>query len=160
MSAATLIWRAAEAGVTLRPRIWADGADRLPDDVRAELRAHEADIIRLLLDRENCKARGEGNDDFASPPPAELDPNEAAYASAERAAIMAEGEYGNPTVVVPHPMPVSWADATIAPTPGAYCRNCQGNEWWCEATAPKGWRCARCHPGDHLPADRRWDVRT
>lgn len=84
---------------------------------------------------------------------------EAAYASAERAALIAEG-VGNPDAPVPHPMPVSWADATIAPTPGAYCRNCNGRSWWCEATAPKGWRCARCHPGDHLPADRRRDVRT
>lgn len=82
---------------------------------------------------------------------------EAAYGSAERAAIIAEG---NPFAAVPHAMPVSWADATIEPTAGAYCRNCTGRMWWCEAAHPKGWRCARCHPADHLPPDQRREVRT
>ena len=30
---------------------------------------------------------------------------------------------------------------------------CHGASWWTERHEPKGWRCARCHPPDHLPAE-------
>lgn len=83
----------------------------------------------------------------------------AAFAAEERAAIIAEGD-GDPLASVPHDLPPSWADTTIEPTAGACCRNCAGKIWWTEATAPKGWRCSTCHPGQHLPADRRREVRT
>lgn len=85
---------------------------------------------------------------------------EAAYSAAERAAIIAEGEHGNALAHVPHTMPPSWADVTIEPTPGAICRNCNGGSWWCETTNPRGWRCSHCHPGDHVPAERRRDLFT
>ena len=71
------------------------------------------------------------------------DPNDAAHDATERAAIMGEAD---PAAAVPHYMPVSWADPTITPTPGAKCRCCRGASWWCEAERPKGWRCGRCHP--------------
>lgn len=70
------------------------------------------------------------------------DPNDAAHDATERAAIVAEGEHGNPAAVV-HDMPVSWADASIAPTPGARCRCCRGASWWGDRL---GWRCTACHP--------------
>lgn len=85
---------------------------------------------------------------------------EAAYSAAERAAIIAEVEHGNPMSNVPHTMPPSWAEATIEPTPGAVCRNCKSRSWWCEIINPRGWRCSRCHPGDHVPAERRRDLFT
>lgn len=82
----------------------------------------------------------------------EADAIEAAYLSEERAAIQCSN--------APRLMPVSWADPLIEPTAGARCRNCTGSTWWTEVTRPKGWRCGRCHPGDHLPADRRRDLVT
>jgi hypothetical protein len=85
---------------------------------------------------------------------------EAAYGSAERSAIIAKNEHGNPMTPIPHTMPPSWADPLIEPIQGAVCRCCKGRAWWCEAINPRGWRCARCYPGDHLPADRRRDVMT
>lgn len=71
------------------------------------------------------------------------DTNDEAYEGEERAAIQCEG---NPAAEVPHLMPVSWADPTILPTPGARCRCCNGRSWWTETTQPRGWRCSRCHP--------------
>lgn len=68
------------------------------------------------------------------------DPNESAYQGEERAAVIAEG---SPEAVVLHDMPVSWADPTITPTPGARCRCCRGSTWWGDRL---GWRCAACHP--------------
>lgn len=83
------------------------------------------------------------------------DPNDAAHDATERAAVIAEGD---PAAAVPHDMPVSWADATIQPTPGARCRCCRGASWWCEAERPKGWRCMACHPP--LGAGQMREVRT
>jgi hypothetical protein len=85
------------------------------------------------------------------------DPDDAAYESEERAAIMTEAA---PAAPIPHAMPVSWADSSIEPTAGARCRCCNGNRWWTEAVQPNGWRCSTCHPGNHLSADRRRDVVT
>ncbi len=51
MSAALdLIQLAEAAGVTLRPRLWAEGSDRLDSATRAELRARESEVLRLLAD--------------------------------------------------------------------------------------------------------------
>lgn len=83
-----------------------------------------------------------------------------AFKAEERAAIIADGDHGDPLATVPHVMPCSWAEASIEPTAGARCRNCGGKTWWCEALAPRGWRCASCHPGQHLPPDRRRDMQT
>ena len=68
------------------------------------------------------------------------EPNDAAYDATERAAIVTEG---SPAAAVPHHLPVSWADPTITPTPGARCRCCSGPTWWGDRL---GWRCGRCHP--------------
>jgi hypothetical protein len=57
-------------------------------------------------------------------------------------------------------LPVSWADTSLVPTPGARCRCCRGRAWWTEATSPRGWRCSTCHPADHLPPERRREVAT
>jgi hypothetical protein len=47
---------------------------------------------------------------------------------------------------------------TAPPTPGAWCSSCFGIRWWTERHEPKGWRCARCHPPDHLKHERvRWE---
>jgi hypothetical protein len=43
------------------------------------------------------------------------------------------------------------------PAPGA--RACRGQQWWCEAVAPKGWRCWQCHPPDHLDAEAVREMR-
>jgi hypothetical protein len=52
-----------------------------------------------------------------------------------------------------HARPPSWSAAEDVPRPGDRCR-CGGRRWWCEADeAPRGWRCAACHPPCHLPAD-------
>jgi hypothetical protein len=49
--------------------------------------------------------------------------------------------------------PPSWSDAATVPEPGWFCACCRGYRWWCEAAAPKGWRCTTCHPAGHLPPD-------
>jgi hypothetical protein len=44
---------------------------------------------------------------------------------------------------------------TAPPTP---CSSCLGIRWWTERHEPKGWRCAACHPPDHLnPEQVRWE---
>ncbi len=78
------------------------------------------------------------------------DPIDQAYEAIERQAIIAEGRPAETVLIA---TPVSWADASLIPTPGARCRCCSGSVWWTEPTSPKGWRCATCYPADHLPAD-------
>lgn len=80
------------------------------------------------------------------------DPNDEAYGAIERQAIIAEGRPAEPVLIA---MPVSWADASLIPTPGARCRNCNGRSWW---TDRRGWRCSRCHPPCHPETVR--EVRT
>lgn len=142
MSAALdLINRASRAGVTLRPRLWAEGADRLDDACLAGLRANETDIIRALLEQS----------DRAS---------SLALEATERAAIIAESEHGNATAPVPHILPASWADATIMPTAGARCHCCKEARWCCETVSPSGWRCVICHPPGHLTDGQFHEVTT
>ena len=115
--------RAAGAEVVLREqRPLVQHASRVPPALLAEARARRDDLAAALL--------------------AEAD-DESAYLSEERAAIAAEGEHKNPAAAVLHDLPVSWADPTIAPTPGARCRCCSGSTWWGDRL---GWRCGRCHP--------------
>ena len=56
--------------------------------------------------------------------------------------------------------PPSWSDSAALPSPGCWCSCCDGQRWWSEADGPKGWRCWTCHPGDHLTAAERREVRT
>jgi hypothetical protein len=44
-----LIEAATSAGVTLRPRLWAEPVNGLPPELRARLRAAEAEVIRALI---------------------------------------------------------------------------------------------------------------
>ena len=130
--------RAAGAEVVLREqRPVVQHASRVPPALMAEARARRDDLAAELL--------------------AEAD-DESAYRGEERAAIVAEGEHGDPAAAVPHDLPTSWADATITPTAGARCRCCRRASWWCEMERPKGWRCGRCHP-PHGAGDVR-EVRT
>ena len=66
-------------------------ASRVPPALMAEARARRDDLAAELL--------------------AEAD-DEAGYICAERAAIMAEAEDGDPAAAVPHDMPVSWQTRT------------------------------------------------
>jgi hypothetical protein len=53
--------------------------------------------------------------------------------------------------------PTSWADSSALPSLGCWCSCCRGPRWWCEREKPRGWRCGRCHPPDHLPVGNvRW----
>jgi hypothetical protein len=49
--------------------------------------------------------------------------------------------------------PPSWSDPAALPPVASWCNCCHGRRWWCEAAAPRGWRCCVCHPPDHLGAD-------
>jgi hypothetical protein len=42
--------------------------------------------------------------------------------------------------------PPAGSDPADRPRPGERCGRCRGARWWCEAVAPKGWRCVTCHP--------------
>lgn len=111
-------------------------AARVPPDLMAEARQRRADLLT------------------------ELEAEKSAFDSADRAAIVAEGQHGDALAEVVHLMPPSWASTSPEPTAGAMCRNCRGRHWWTEASEAKGWRCCICHPADHLPTDRRRTVRT
>ena len=61
--------------------------------------------------------------------------------------------------------PPSWIDPASPPPSGAWCSCCgrnhrAGGRWWREAEEPRGWRCGRCFPPDHLRADQVAEVRT
>lgn len=137
----------------LLPPLRAAGADALIRDGRPVVQRPGALPPALLAE---VKARRE---DLLAELQAEADIDAAADAE-ERAAVIAEGEHGDPLATVEHAMPCSWADPGIVPTAGARCRNCAGKSWWTGAIEPRGWRCSTCHPGDHLPAERRREVRT
>jgi hypothetical protein len=50
MTPAEALAAAQAAGVTIEARIWCDEPDSLPPPVRAVLRAHRAEVLRLLVD--------------------------------------------------------------------------------------------------------------
>ena len=91
-------------------------------------------------------------------------------AERERADDAGPGDAPDADDAAPEPPPLpfrlaAWGDAADVPRPGDTCGTCsrrspRGGRWWCEATAPKGWRCARCHPGDHVPEAERFEVLT
>jgi hypothetical protein len=64
---------------------------------------------------------------------------------------------------LPYRLP-SWADPGDVPRPGDRCGCCgrhgSGGLWWIERAEPRGWRCSRCHPGDHMPEGERFEVQT
>ena len=41
----------------------------------------------------------------------------------------------------------------LRPLPRRMVWRCQGRRWWAERHASQGWRCAICHPSDHLPSE-------
>lgn len=61
------------------------------------------------------------------------------------AAGLLRGSYAHRQVQEPH---------VRAPRVEA-CSCCDGTRWWREARNPTGWRCWRCHPGDHLRPEER-----
>ena len=64
------------------------------------------------------------------------------------AAGLLRGFYAHRQVQEPQP--------SQARTPrGEVCSCCAGTRWWQEARNPSGWRCWRCHPGDHLRPEER-----
>lgn len=134
------------------PRVRAAGGDAVLRDRRPVLLRPSALPPALLSE---VKAR---RDDLIGELHDEADVD-AAFDGEERAAIQADGD-ADPAAAVLHEMPVSWADPLIEPTAGARCRCCGGSRWWCEAIDPRGWRCSTCHPGHHLPSERRREVRT
>jgi hypothetical protein len=91
-------------------------------------------------------------------------------AERERAYDAGPGDAPDADDAAPEPPPLpfrlaAWGDAADVPRPGDTCGTCsrrspRGGRWWREATAPKGWRCARCHPGDHMPEAERAEVLT
>jgi hypothetical protein len=135
------------------PRIRAAGGDAILRG--GSLVVASASRVDLAL-IEEAKAR---RDDLIAEIEADIGATDQAHGAAERAAIIGEAS-GNPQAFAPHKLPPSWPAPEYEPTVGAICTGCSGNAWWAEASAPKGWRCARCYPGDHLPADRRRDVMT
>ena len=62
--------------------------------------------------------------------------------AAERATVRADRSW----------RPPAWAEEADAPRPGDRCRCCRGGRFWREREASRGWRCASCHPPDHLSA--------
>lgn len=50
MTPTNLTEAARAVGVSLRVRIFAEGADRLPEEVREAIKAKEADVVRHLVD--------------------------------------------------------------------------------------------------------------
>jgi hypothetical protein len=55
--------------------------------------------------------------------------------------------------------PPAWYDAAANPSRGCWCSCCNGQRWWREREAPKGWRCGTCQPPLHLNSDLiRWIV--
>ena len=82
---------------------------------------------------------------------------------ADEAVAEPEPDGGMPPEPLPYRLP-SWADPADTPKPGDRCGCCgrrgSGGRWWIERAEPKGWRCARCHPGDHMPEAERFEVAT
>jgi hypothetical protein len=88
---------------------------------------------------------GAKNDNATQPPPGDApfidDPVERAATEAEHLPVRNVRKRN-----------VSWTPSSDEPAPGDYCACCGSHLWWTETTAPKGWRCTRCHPPAHLEA--------
>ena len=88
-------------------------------------------------------------------------------AEAEPGAAPGDAPEGDDAPPEPEALPFrlpAWGDATDTPKPGDRCGCCgrhgSGARWWIERAEPKGWRCCRCHPGDHLSEAERFEVAT
>jgi hypothetical protein len=63
--------------------------------------------------------------------------------------------------------PPYWPDTGSPPPQGAWCTTCRGSRWW-RPTHPAtdgtrtgpGWRCATCHPPDHVPKNQIVEAKT
>lgn len=159
MSVAAALDAAEAAGVRLRldgeGGVWLEAAAAPPPAVVVELRRYRNEVAALLAER----ARDE---------------------AAERNAIQAEasGKLGAPLPAEEHARavlgllraarqrPPAWGNVASVPPVGAWCGCCgrhrpeAGGRWWREAIEPSGWRCATCHPADHLSRDDVMEVRT
>jgi hypothetical protein len=102
-------------------------ASRLTPDLRAQLRAAKSAILAHL--------RAEAT--AAASPPA---------AVAQPATRSAAGPLPLPGPSRQPDRKPSWSDPNDRPQPGVRCHCCHGTRFWTEATTPRGWRCATCHP--------------
>jgi hypothetical protein len=181
LSAAAAIGRARAAGLRLAAtdagalRLEADAEP--PADVLADLRRHKAEVLALLRASGGSGAMAAGGKSIGGiggpitpmtpmpQAPEALAPDRMLGRVSARERAEAAGPDDAPE---PLPLPfrlAAWGDAADAPRPGDTCGTCsrrapRGGRWWCEATAPKGWRCSRCHPGDHIPEAERAEVLT
>ena len=55
--------------------------------------------------------------------------------------------------------PASWDDPAALPSRGCFCSRCNGQLWWCEREAPRGWYCSACLPPSGLDPVRLIDTR-
>jgi hypothetical protein len=145
MNAAEALTLARAAGVRLR----ADGDDLLlessappPPAVLDLLSRHKADIMTMLRSPPPEQRAAES----IPPQPFLANLNTQDRADAARAALAG-------LHVAARGRPPSWADLATLPSRGCFCTCCKGQRWWRECEAPKGWRCAQCHPPDHLDGE-------
>jgi hypothetical protein len=97
---------------------------------------------------------------YRANPSADVAPRLAEVASLA-AAPNRQSDFGrDPQPMAPVREPRRWSYPAVEPMDGDWCACCRGQRFWCEAVAPKGWRCWTCHPPDHLPSDAVREIRT
>jgi TubC N-terminal docking domain len=161
VTAVTLLAQLSGLGVTA----WADGGtlrfkpkSLIPPDVLADMRAHKAELLALLSGADpNTHATAglfdpETIGDHRDHRPTDQWPD-AGDAGIPRRYPSAVAGLLRASLC----RPVSWADATARPSPGSWCRNCEGSGWWGNAS---GWRCWTCHPPGGLALGTFEEVRT
>jgi hypothetical protein len=126
------------ANIALRP------FSAVPDHLKAEIKAAKP-VLLALLRAEAVTAPRPGNT-----PAAPLTP----LAKPPRPSVPTP----LPPLAAPIPAPrpyrqPSWSDASDIPDAADVCSCCRLSSWWTERHNPRGWRCATCHPADHLPPD-------
>lgn len=136
--AAGLLSRLADLGVTidanegalrLRP------ASALPPDLLTEIRDRKAELlVALALPAQEAATRT-----WPDPDTSERSLLDEMHAAATAGYLRAAQQ-----------RPPSWSDPAAMPSPGCWCSCCHGQQWWIEAHDGHGWRCATCHPSDHL----------
>lgn len=168
MSAAAALAHLQAAGVHLELR--ADGTVALsagippPPELLAEARAHKAELLGLLrADAQHELAAvllagaERGAAAVAAGPSHDIEPAEAEVIrqiAAQPAPEPPERHWAHVPGLFRAALlrPPSWSDPAAAPGPGSRCSCCSGTRWWTEAQEPTGWRCAVCHPPNHLPS--------
>jgi hypothetical protein len=141
---ATLLAQLRTLGINVRRRgnnIVLRPFSAVPDHLKAEIKATKPDLLALLR-AEAAIAPHPGNTTAAPLAPLAKPPRPSA-----------------PTPLPPLSAPApprprrqpSWSDVPDEPHPADQCSACRLSSWWTERHNPRGWRCATCHPADHLP---------